>query len=59
MTTFPTLLPPNATKLEKAIAGPTGRIDNAIPVPIDKLLNADECPAAYLPWLAWHMSLDL
>lgn len=58
-TAYPDLLPPNAVPLEKALAGPTGRIDNDIPVPIDKLLDAWECPVAYLPWLAWHLSLDL
>lgn len=58
-TDWPDLLPPNATPLEKALAGPTGRLDNAIDVPIDTLLNAWTCPADFLPWLAWHLSLDL
>jgi phage tail P2-like protein len=67
-TTYPTLLPPNSTKLERALAGPTGRIDNAIVYPgtpnplsvgIDLLEQAMFCPASLLPWLAWYMSLSL
>jgi phage tail P2-like protein len=58
-TDYPDLLPPNKTKLERAIAGPTGRIDHAIPVPIDLLLRPWDIPFGYLPWLSWHMSLDL
>ena len=57
---YPDLLPPNKTKLERALAEQTGRLDGEVDgTIIDRLLNADECPAAYLPWLAWHMSLDL
>lgn len=58
-TAYPHLLPPNNVPLERAISGPTGRLDHDIPVPIDTLLDAWNCPAEYLPWLAWHMSLDL
>jgi phage tail P2-like protein len=58
-TNYPDLLPPNKTKLERALAGPTGRLDNAIPVPIDLLLQPWACPTGYLPWLAWYLSLSL
>lgn len=58
-TDYPHLLPPNSVSLERAIAGPMGRLDHAVDVPIDTLLDAWNCPAAYLPWLAWHLSLDL
>lgn len=52
------LLPPNSTAAERALAGVSARID-AIPVPIDTLWNADLCPAALLPWLAWTLSVDV
>jgi phage tail P2-like protein len=29
-----------------------------VPVEIDKLWDADECPASLLPWLAWAVSVD-
>ena len=32
---------------------------SAVPVEINKLWNAQTCPAALLPWLAWALSLDL
>lgn len=57
MSTYPHLLPPNATALERALAGPLGRI-NDIPTPIDKMFRWDECPAEFLPWLAWALSVD-
>jgi phage tail P2-like protein len=51
----PSLLPPNATVLERRIAAsgfvtPSGRVPT--------LWNADTCPAALLPWLAWAESVD-
>ncbi|MDO5101487.1 MAG: phage tail protein I [Lautropia sp.] len=52
-----TLLPPNATTLERALAEVTARVDEA-PVPIRELWRADTCPAHLLPWLAWAMSVD-
>ncbi|GLR13264.1 hypothetical protein GCM10007907_20540 [Chitinimonas prasina] len=50
------LLPPNSTPLERALA-------NVLPSGLDpeglrKLWNADACPAAFLPFLAWAMSVD-
>ena len=52
------LLPPNASALEIALATPLARL-NTVPVPIDRLLRADQCPAALLPWLAWALSVDI
>lgn len=52
-----TLLPPNATPFERALAAPTARL-TAIPVPLRKLWRPRECPAPLLPWLAWGMSVD-
>lgn len=51
------LLPPNAEKQERDIEASIERLGN-VPVPIDKLWNADTCPAALLPWLAWAFSVD-
>lgn len=50
------LLPPNSTPLERALANtlPSG-LD---PEAVRKLWNADACPAAFLPFLAWAMSVD-
>lgn len=49
------LLPPNATALERRLAG-SGFATPAGLVP--GLWNADTCPAALLPWLAWAESVD-
>lgn len=57
-TTFPHLLPGNATPLEMAFSGATGRLA-AIPYPIREVFRWDTCPAPLLPWLAWEMSVDL
>jgi phage tail P2-like protein len=51
----PSLLPPNATTLERRIAA-SGFVTPSGYVPT--LWNADTCPAALLPWLAWAESVD-
>lgn len=51
------LLPPNTSQLEKAIAEVTSSLGD-IPTPIRSLWNAYTCPAALLPWLAWSYSVD-
>ena len=51
------LLPPNATALEQRLAQVLGTVDD-IPVPLRTLWNADTCPLALLPWLAWQLSID-
>ena len=59
--TYPHLLPPNATVLERALAGPLGRLNDLgmLPVPLDRLYRWDTCPTAFLPWLAWANSVDI
>lgn len=52
------LLPGNATHLERALAGATGRLGN-VATPLRDLFRWDTCPAELLPWLAWEMSVDL
>ncbi len=54
-----TILPPNATKLERAIDQIIAARLSGVPVEIDKIWNPATCPAALLPWLAWGLSLDL
>lgn len=52
-----TLLPPNATPLERAIDAAGARVTD-IPVPLRRLWNPDTCPAALLPYLAYALSID-
>jgi phage tail P2-like protein len=52
------LLPPNATPLERAVEAATARFAN-LDVPLRDLLSPDRCPAALLPWLAWSLSIDV
>lgn len=50
------LLPPNATLLERALeAGGTRIVDVQAPADIDDPMT---CPADLLPWLAWGLSVD-
>lgn len=52
------LLPPNATRLERALAASTARIAD-VPVDLAPLLDPATCPAELLPWLAWGESVDI
>ncbi|TAA26569.1 phage tail protein I [Pseudoxanthomonas winnipegensis] len=52
-----TLLPPNATTAERSLEAATSRLAD-VPVPLRSLWNADTCPAALLPWLAWGLGID-
>ncbi len=49
-------LPPNLRPLEAALEGAMAAAD--LPVDYARLLNADACPAEFLPFLAWHFSVD-
>lgn len=51
------LLPPNATLLERALERGTARVD-AIDAPLDTLVNPATIAAEWLPWLAWGLSVD-
>ncbi|NVK42106.1 MAG: phage tail protein I [Oceanospirillaceae bacterium] len=51
------LLPPNATDLERDLETVSARISN-VPVNVRDIWNADNCPAELLPWLAWSLSID-
>lgn len=52
-----TLLPPNATPLERQIDAAMTRILD-IPVPTRLVKNPRRAPAEVLPWLAWEYSVD-
>ena len=51
-----TLLPPSSTPLERAASRSMARF--APPRIVPTLWNADTCPAALLPYLAWALSVD-
>lgn len=58
MTLPATLLPPSSTPLERALDQAAAARLAALPSVIASLWNADTCPAALLPYLAWAMSVD-
>lgn len=57
MITRPSLLPHNATPLERALEQTSARIAD-VPIPIKELWNPETCPLEFLPWLAWALSAD-
>lgn len=52
-----TLLPPNASPLERALDHAVARI-SGVPTPLRDLWNPDTCPVAMLPYLAYALSID-
>ena len=56
MSSAPTLLPPNATPLERALAKACAMPHS--PEEIRQLWNHRTCPLHLLPWLAWAWSVD-
>ena len=52
-----TLLPPQATKLERAVEAAFGQLAE-VPLPIRDQWNPATCPAALLPFLAFGVSID-
>lgn len=50
------ILPPNATKLERALAAAASM--QHTPEVIKTLADSQRCPVEFLPWLAWAMSVD-
>lgn len=51
------LLPPNATSQERAVANTMARLSD-VPIDIRTINNPDTCPLALLPWLAWARSVN-
>lgn len=51
------LLPPNATPLERAASEALAQIER-VPIPLRELWDPDRCPEHLLPYLAWAFSVD-
>lgn len=51
------LLPPNASPLERAVESATARLSD-LPVPLRTLVDPDLCHLDQLPHLAWALSID-
>ena len=51
------LLPPNASNVEIAVSLAASRIDAFSP-PARLMWDPETVPAAFLPWLAWSLSVD-
>ena len=56
--TYASILPPNSTPLERALEASFAARLAALPVPVGQMMNPATCPAAFLPWLAWALSVD-
>lgn len=52
------ILPPNSTPLERALEATFAARLDALPLPVGHMMNPATCPAAFLPWLAWALSVD-
>lgn len=52
------LLPPNATSLDKNLESSTARLGSVDIFETSELWNPDTCPADLLPWLAWAEQVD-
>lgn len=52
----PTLLPPNATAVERAV-DTAGSVALDLPTPLTALWDPDTCPVELLPWLAWGLGV--
>lgn len=59
MDSIKTLLPPNATELQRDIDKSVATRLGNIEVPNKWLMNPDKCPEKVLPWLAWAVSVDV
>jgi len=52
-----TLLPPNRTRLEAALASAGERLD-ALQAPLEQLWDPWRCELEWLPWLAWSLGVE-
>jgi len=60
MTQIKSILPPNATQLQKDIEAVIASRLSLLDVDVlRRLNNPEQCPANLLPWLAWAMSVDV
>lgn len=53
------ILPPNATPLDRALDQVELDGLGELPIPIRSVWNPQTCPAQLLPWLAWGISIDV
>ncbi|NKD88770.1 phage tail protein I [Haematospirillum sp. 15-248] len=53
------LLPPSASHLERLLADVDAVRLNALDIAIRDIWNPAACPAPFLPWLAWALSVDV
>lgn len=58
MTAATSLLPPNATALERALELLAASRLDGIGAPLRETWSAQDCPENLLPWLAWGLSID-
>lgn len=56
--TYPSLLPPASTDLEKALEQVAFHLTD-LPAPVRDVWSPATCPIELLPWLAWGLSIDL
>lgn len=54
---YPSLLPPSSTPLEKALEQAAATVLD-IPVPIRSVWSPSLCPPGHLPWLAWGLAIS-
>lgn len=59
MSDLKTILPPNASQMERDIEIALARRVEGVPVPIRSLWRPQDCPASHLAWLAWALSVDV
>ena len=60
MSQIKSILPPNATQLQKDLeAATTLRLSSLNEDQLRYLNNPELCKADFLPWLAWSMSVDV
>lgn len=52
------LLPPNATALDRAAEKVMATAIDGIPLMHRSIWSADDCPAPILPWLAWTVGVE-
>ncbi|VVS90706.1 phage tail protein I [Desulfoluna spongiiphila] len=52
------ILPPNSTRLERALDAVLAARLESLPVPTDHLWDPATCLKETLPWLAWALSVD-
>lgn len=55
--TYPSILPPASTKLEKALEQAAASVLD-FTVPIRDLWSPATCPEGHLPWLAWGLAIS-